>query len=678
MIKLNINKTSTGGSGNKAVYKPDAENQLSTQIQISNTAAKQFKLQIKTKPIKPAQQIKPILQAGNKTTVVNNNINHNNRVGKRSAIKLNLGQAQKQEIIKPKRDILFGSGATKKVANSLQSAINKEAKKYETNIAIQTPKITEIKKATISHIETLPSALMDDSITLDHSQIAAVEGLINQKYGCLIGGAGKGKTTTIKAIIARMEEENLLATDGSVVFCSFTGKAVQQIKRALPEKYHSSCNTIHSTLGFKPVMVEKEIQNEFGLWETVERMQFLPEYDAMNQLSCKFVIIDEAGTVSLTLWHYFIAALPEDCRIMLLGDLNQLAPVAGHSILGFAMLKWPTYELTVLHRNAGAIAANANRVTEGKKPLTDEIDKKVLIKKIEDGSMAARKSFLGIIKYLHDNDKFDPLLDAIIVPQNIDALGQEELNTVLVNQFNPQRKDKETNKIINPRHSVRAGNQIKSFAVGDKLMLLKNNNEAGLTNGMQGIIVEIAINNNFQGTHVKEIQAHANITVDLASLDAHLDAISNKADEPTEELLENERAASHIITIQFQDVKELQIFGTVGEITNLTLSYVFTAHKSQGSEFRFVIVLCHSANKRMLCREWLYTAMTRAKNSLLIVCNNRGLTQAVNTQRIKGVTLKEKALKFIAMAKDKKGEETAQLPEPETIIAGKLQFKTTN
>lgn len=583
------------------------------------------------------------------------------------SIKIRVGGSAKPA----KRDLLYSTGATKKTAkavaklniSSLQAQFDATANKAKQDILMA------------AFTPTLQTAKLAENITLDTSQQNAVDNLINQQFGCLIGSAGTGKTTTINAFLKRLEEKSCGEEfDLQIAFCAPTGRAAQQIKRALPKKYHTVCGTAHALLEFKPVYTEviDPVTNELK-----NTMRFVPTFNGLNKLSCKVLIIDEAGSVSITLWKQLYAALTSDCIVIKLGDLGQLPPPVGHAILGFAMLKWPTYELTTLHRNAGEIAIQSHRVLQGFKPITDpsEKAKTVIIKKISDGSIGAKKELLATIRYLHDNGKFDPMQDAIIVPMNVGEVGQTELNNILVNQFNPQKPDKS-----NPRTAIKTSRETKVFAVGDKIMLLKNNTQTGLTNGMQGVITNIQQNAAFAGNIHIMPDASKMANIDLNSFSRHLASLSIKDKDDKEPATEAERAASHIITVRFQDKTSSVTFSTSGELTNLTLSYAITCHKAQGSEFRSVIVFCHSVNLRMLCREWLYTAMTRAKTQLLLLCNNRGLSHAVGTQRIKGDTIKEKAEKFIALQTVLKTKDKPVLPEPKTIlhVGGNIKFKSEN
>ena len=586
-----------------------------------------------------------------------------------------------------KRNLLFGTGMTKKL---LQSAGKEQKKAAETKTSIVMPKAETVAKTEGLQVAELPSTLMDTDIVLDKYQSAALHGLRHQKYGCLIGAAGTGKTTALKALIAEVEnavpivdinsartekdKSDLPDMHVAVCFCSFTGRAVQQMKRALPEKYHGLCNTIHMTLGYKPVVEEREYVDEDTketYWKEVR--VFRPTFTDFNKLPYKICIVDESGTVPINLWDELIAALPHDCRVFLIGDLNQLPPVQGRSVLGFAMLKWPTFTLEQLHRQAEGdpIAENAHRILQGKKPLTDEKTKKFIVKKVGDGSLSARKETLMVIQHLHKQGVFDPMTDALIVPQNISAIGQVELNQQLVGYFNPPQYD-DNNELLNPRTIITAGYVHVVFAAGDKVMLLANDNKLGLTNGMVGMVESITPNASFRGESVASTaEVDLNGDFDLADMADELLQYATTDDEESED--ESERAASHIMTVKFQNVKDEVVFATAGEFKKISHAYATTCHKAQGGEYPTVVILAHSANLKMLTREWLYTAITRAKKRVILLVNHRGLTHAVNNQRIKGKTIADKAQNFLKL-QDKSDTRLPNLPEPKQIQYAKIEI----
>lgn len=569
--------------------------------------------------------------------------------------------------------ILHGTGLTKKAAEQAERDFAKQQQQAtHANGADQS-----IIKLAVDH---LPSTMMADNLQLDEYQTAAVEGIKRQKYAILIGKAGTGKTTATKAVIHALQSQvplidlNAVRIDRertdvpkmnvAVCICAFTGKAVQQIKRALPKEYHELCNTIHATLGYAPTS-ETYQHAETGEWR--ERRVFRPTFTAMNKLPFKICVIDEAGMVPIQLWNELIAALPEDCRIILVGDINQLPPVQGRSVLGFAMTQWPVFELKHIHRQAAdnPIIANAHRILEGKLPIADS--KRFAIVDMPDGGMETLSKSVAVIQQLHKGGKFDPMADAFIVPQNVGTIGQEHINEKLTRYFNPLKKV--DGVPLNPRTVITAGYVHVMFAVNDKVMLLQNNRQLGLTNGMVGIVESISPNERFKGDSVADsvVSSLAEADFTLDSINDDIDADEEDAKSAVSDTPESERQASHIMTVRFQNVDQPIEFRTAGEFKKVAHAYAATCHKSQGSEYPTTVILCHSANSRMLTREWLYTAVTRGKERVILLCNRRGLIQAVNRQTIKGNTLAEKVASFNAL-QDQSDTTVPNLPPAEEFI----------
>ena len=581
-----------------------------------------------------------------------------------------------------KRSVVFGTGITQKVAKKAETTFEKTK---DTQTAEKSAKFfnlaTDKKPARIStetvDVQIIPTVAQSD-IVLDQYQSAALEGLRSQMFGCLIGAAGTGKTTVLKQLVRELEstvptidlnhtkiaikEDAKPEYNVAICFCSFTGRAVQQMKRALPEEYHPMCQTIHATLGYMPDR-QNVLDDETGKWK--EKLIFRPTFTAANQLPYRICVVDEAGMCPINLWNELRAALPDDCRIILVGDINQLPPVQGRSVLGFAMIKWPTFTLEKIHRQAegNPIIANAHKILQGHYPQQDK--GKFAIRTMPDGGVKTLHEATNIVKHLHQKGLFDPLTDAIIVPQNEGTLGQLHLNEKLVLYFNPEKKD-ETGAILNKRQIITAGYVHVVFAVGDKVMLLQNDRERGLTNGMTGVVTDLIMNGTFDGDRSEHAMPNEPFegTLDMSKMDEHLGATEDNEDSKDA----NQRQASHIMTVEFtvgDHVTEVK-FSTAGQYKQIRHAYAFTCHKSQGGEYPTVVILIHSVNIRMLNREWLYTAVTRAQERVIILCNDRGLAQSINIQRIKGKTVKEKAEQFIAL-QDKSDTKVPTLNEPERI-----------
>lgn len=548
---------------------------------------------------------------------------------------------------KPKiaRAKTWGTGLDKETA--LRAAREAEKRAQEQSVLQQTRQ-EEIES--VVDLD-LPTTLMPDDIQLDESQQTAVDCLVNQQFGCLIGAAGTGKTTTIKALVHSILQST---PNPHIAFCSFTGRAVQQIKRALPREYHSHCDTIHGLLEYAPESVEYVADSG----ETKVKKIFKPRRTEFNLLDQNIIIVDEGGMTPIDLWNNLMRACRPNTRVYLIGDINQLPPVQGRSVLGFAMLNWPTFELNRIHRtDEDAITDNAWRILHGKAP--QNANGKVALKQISDDSMKALLETTAVIQRLSKNDIFHALRDALIVPQNVGNIGQTHLNERLVNWFNPPHKI--DNVCVNPRTIVTAGYEHHSFAVGDKLMVTQNDREQGLTNGMIGVLESLIPNPEFRGEIVGDMAAAsmaADYELDLTEID---DALS-EAQKQEEKESEREKQASHIMKVKFQNVDEPIEFSTAGAINSLKLAYAFTCHKAQGGEYHTVVILLHSANIRMLSREWLYTAWTRAQAKIVLLYNPRGLKLALNRQWIKGKSIQEKAEAFNKLQESNKTNGDVKVP----------------
>lgn len=497
----------------------------------------------------------------------------------------------------------------------------------------------EILAAGNDPVEPDEPVSMRKVVKLDPFQAAAVERGKQERFFCIVGPAGSGKSTCLHALLeswlesSRQRDPHSGGSEFRIGLASFTGRATQQMKINLDPKWHKYCDTIHGTLAYKPVY-EGRIDKETGDYKEVR--VFRPTYDAENKLPLKVLILDEAGMIPIGLWNELIAASRLDhVRILLLGDIQQLPPPIGRSVLGYAMNSWPVGALEKIHRTEeNAIIETAHAILNGKKPRSHK--GRVLIKELDRTGSTAFTQIVSGVKKMYDADAFDPAQDAIITGQNVGVLGQEALIKQLVHVFNPIQF--EDGIPINRRHIIKAGINTVTFGEGDKVMLTQNIREQGLTNGQWGFVQRIWQNPAYGGIALEDIDV-SNLTLD----NVDMRGVSVYAGEDTEEM--SERQASHCMEVLFHTAHgpETVIFQRAGEFTAVQLAYACTCHKMQGSEARNVIVVCHYAQVRMLKREWLYTAVTRAKEKLIILFDEKGMRKALRTQEIKGNTVKEKA-----------------------------------
>jgi len=598
------------------------------------------------------------------------------------------------------RNIEAHSPEVPKIVEAETRAADAELMVQEKAIDTRLPPVVESAEGKIGL-----SKLIDDDFPFDESQLEAIFGMKNQKHACMTGAAGTGKTTCLKKLVDELQhslamvdmstyfKKEYVADDPedaeyeapeqfvpSICMCSFTGRASQMIKRNFPRDWHGNIMTIHRMLAYMPEYYE-DFDDDGNL---VNKMRFIPTYNETFKMPWDIVIIDEAGMLGIDLYNEVLAALKPGARLYMVGDINQLPPTHGKSVFGFAMAKWPSYELTHVHRQVGvnnSIVDNAWRVLKGQTPKSDDFKNdpnwKFAMLELPGDSNTASRYLRKWLETIHGK-LYDPIRDTIITPINAFdqtsgyALGQDPLNRELALMFNK-------NTAENPRYIIDAGRDRKYFAVGDKVMATKNDHEAGITNGMTGIITGIARNEGYQGDKrrfdtIDRVNEYLGTVDEEEDFNFSLDDLSGMMEDEKEKKQREKQdrgPASHIVTVQFGegDHKFELSFGTLAEVASLMTAYVVTCHKMQGGESPFVAIICHQAHKRMLNREWLYTAITRASQRCVVLYTKQGLANALNKQNIKGATLAQKVQSFQKLQENGLvgAAVRVRIPEPESL-----------
>ncbi|MBQ4569515.1 MAG: ATP-dependent RecD-like DNA helicase [Ruminococcus sp.] len=366
----------------------------------------------------------------------------------------------------------------------------------------------------------------------------------------LTGGPGTGKTTTLNGII-----EILKRKGQSVLLAAPTGRAAQRMS----ELTHCEAKTIHRLL---------EVQ-----WNQNDQPEF--KKNELNMLNCDALIVDELSMVDTLLFESVLRALPLGCRIILVGDSNQLPSVGAGNILAdlVASEVIPVVALTEIFRQSreSLIVTNAHRIVGGELPVLNTKDNDFFFLQSTNPS-AARDLIVSLCsERLPRSYDFSPVHNIqVLCPGRKGILGTYELNSALREALNPPSKGKD---------EITFG--FATFRTGDKVMQIKNNYNItwlkpdtgeygeGIFNGDIGIIEKI-------------------------------DKISRK------------------MQIQFDD--RIAVYD--GDcVQDLELSYACTVHKSQGNEFDAVIIPVIKNSRYLYYRNLLYTGVTRAKKLLILVGN---------------------------------------------------------
>jgi exodeoxyribonuclease V alpha subunit len=376
--------------------------------------------------------------------------------------------------------------------------------------------------------------------------------------------------------------------------------------------------------------------------ESKTKMNFEPSRNLANPLpeSIRTIIFEESSMIGVDLYKEVIAAAPHKPQLIFLGDIQQLPPVFGPAILGFKLLSLPVVELTEVYRQAleSPIISLAHRILSGnpipkaeyadwKKP--DQLTIHPWKKKIspQDALNTATQFFIGAEK----TGIYSPEDDMILIPFN-KSFGTDELNKGIANHL-ARKRGAETHEVI-------AGFIKHYLSPGDKVLYDKEDAE----------ILSIIPNPAYTGARFLPSStsldywgydpiAHEEISSQDADVDFLLSQVASKEGDRVHQ-------ASHQITLRMLDSDQTIRIDKASDINSLLLGYCLTVHKSQGSEWRKVFFVCHQSHAIMLQRELLYTAVTRAREELYIICEPETFTNGIKSQRVKGDTLKEKAEYF--------------------------------
>lgn len=482
----------------------------------------------------------------------------------------------------------------------------------------------------------------------------------------LIGAAGTGKTTCQKGVVQALiingcagtlvsgGHKHLPDNTPGIVICAYTRRAVANISKNVSLDMQANCITIHKLLEYRPVYYDI-IDPNTG--QEKKSMVFEPNRHAGNPLpaSIRTIIFEESSMLGLSLYEEVIAAAPPEVQLIFLGDIQQLPPVFGPAILGFKLLEYPVVELTDVYRQAleSPIIKLAHRILSGVPIPAAEypdwnVPGKMTIKpwkkKVSSesalntaalffcGNSHNRKPKEPLYQGLHELNQYDPDQDMILIPYG-KAFGTIELNLKIANYLAKARKA--------PVFEIIAGFVKVYLSVGERVLHEKED----------AVILKIEKNPVYTGAQPRA----ASVTMDYHGSDPDQFSGAQKSEADVDFLLaqaastgERVTQASHVITIQMvtqqaDDPGEVIKLDKAAEVNALMLAYALTVHKSQGSEWRKVFCLFHQSHATMLQRELLYTAVTRAKEELYIICEPETFTNGINSQKVKGNTLAEKA-----------------------------------
>ncbi len=416
-------------------------------------------------------------------------------------------------------------------------------------------------------------------ITFEPLQRKAIEMAVNNTILLLTGGPGTGKTTVIRGILSACE-----MMDMKVMLAAPTGRAAKR----MTEFCKLEAKTIHRLLEIS--------YNEAG------REPFF-EKDEDNPLDTDVLIIDEMSMVDVSLFSATLKALPQKCKLILVGDADQLPSVGAGNVFKDMLNseKFPMICLDKIFRQAAEsdIIVGAHAVNRGELPDFKKKDNDLFFmsRTSEDELI---KTVLELCKTRLPNNMNIPSSQIqVLSVSRKNKTGTVELNKLLQNALNPPEEGKDEKRI---------GERV--FRVGDRVMQIKNNYTLNWY-GMYGGEVGTGVFNGDIG--------------EVVSVDEMDETVSVSFD-------------SRLVHYSFSMLNELE------------LAYAMTVHKSQGSEFRAVILVAGDSPPALLHRNILYTAMTRARE-LLIIIGDFGVVRYMvdnNKQRKRYSALKSRIINLLS------------------------------
>lgn len=362
-----------------------------------------------------------------------------------------------------------------------------------------------------------------------------------------------------------------------------TGRAAKRMS----ELTGLEAKTIHRMLGMKP--------NDIDSTQTFESNE-------NNTLDADVIIVDEMSMVDINLMAALIKAIKPSARLILSGDADQLPSVGAGNVLRDIISSGviPVTKLEKIFRQAeeSLIVVNAHKINKGEYPDLNVKDNNFFFLARHNASDITETVISLCKTRLPKSYDIDPIADLqVLSPMKKGEAGVVNLNILLQTHINPPDKSKREHK---------HGNII--FREGDKVMQTKNDYELtwkkenskelgmGVFNGDMGIITKID-------------------------------------------------TASKLLTVTFDDDRIVDYEFT--RLDELDLSYAITVHKSQGSEFPIVILPVYHCAPMLMCRNLFYTAVTRAKDMVILVGDERAVRHMVenNTERERYSGLCEKLIK---------------------------------
>lgn len=464
----------------------------------------------------------------------------------------------------------------------------------------------------VSYSEDAKRAAAEQGYRLHPEQLAAIDLVadMSRPLGFVTGGPGTGKTTILGHAVRALESQGV-----TVLLAAPTGKAAKRLAEATGRP----ASTLHRLLQYRP---------ERGVMDCATCQQSGGGGYGDAVLGRVALIVDESSMIDLQLWAAVQRAINRggnEAVVRYVGDADQLPPVGPGQpfqdhlrALGDAGMV--VRLRAVMRQGAGSwVAESAPLVLRGAQPdLAPRPDMRFVEVQRADHVPATLEALYSgehdapewsastlAADYVPVRNWPTGVCAPVLVPQHKGPAGTAVINRVLSEHFQPPLSEgfggDDASELV--RIPLEDGTTLQQ---GARVMCLKNDYGKGVRNGDTGVIEQMVLERDRRGEPRPKV---------MVRLDA---------DETTAREIMAARAAGDevpdtpLVTYDWRDARE-----------QLCLSYAMSIHKSQGSQYPWIIVVCHSTHTRMLTRRLLYTAITRASEGVVIVGNREGFMRAV-------------------------------------------------
>lgn len=399
-----------------------------------------------------------------------------------------------------------------------------------------------------------------NKITLHEDQKNAVRKAVTEQVCIITGGPGTGKTTIVKCILQILKN-----ITSRFYLLAPTGRAAKRLSESCGE----NASTIHRALEVNYT------DNEGTVFS----------YNDKNKLPADVVIVDEVSMLDISLCYNLLKALPNTCKVIFVGDKDQLPSVGAGNVLHDMLVSGviEVVQLSYIYRQSekSLIISNAHLINQGKMPDLSNKGDDFFYESREDSLSMLNTVVELVTTRLPNFTKLEPQNIQVLAPMRSGACGVDRLNKELQSIINPDIISKKALVFENV-----------TYREGDKVMQVVNNYNLEWVKDVDGVYEKgQGVFNGDMGTIIK---------IDYQTGETNV-------------LFDDDK----LCTYSRADIFELQI------------CYATTIHKSQGSEFDVVVIPVVAGSSQIITRNLLYTAVTRAKKLVVLVGPKKNIARMI-------------------------------------------------